>query len=155
MSSPDEHPWTLIEEMELSAQTGDLPNLQSQLARWEVEVADESVTQKDHLWIDPTVAKILDWGEMKSHTDKSESVYQLLTRLLVQAAGTNQVATVKYLIDKRGGSITPIIAQEALNGDAFDMLEVFLDYGWNINDEVRENLCPVLGCAILDKRKRR
>lgn len=48
MSSPGKHPRTLIEEMELSAQTGDLPKLQSQLARWEAEVADESVTQKDH-----------------------------------------------------------------------------------------------------------
>ena len=78
---------------------------------------------------------------MKDHTDKSPPVYELLTRLLVRAAGANQVATVKYIMVKRGVSITPMIAKKALNGNAFDVLEVFLDHGWNINNPAQENLC--------------
>ncbi|KAH8429701.1 uncharacterized protein LDX57_007373 [Aspergillus melleus] len=38
-----------------------------------------------------------------------------------------------------------MIAKKALNGNAFEVLEVFLDHGWNINDPAQENLCPTLG----------
>ncbi|PLB54005.1 ankyrin [Aspergillus steynii IBT 23096] len=146
MYSPGQHPRTLAEEMELSAQAGDLPKLQTQLARWEAEVADENVTPKDHLWIDPTIAEVRDWVKLRSHTDKSEPVYEFLTRLLVKAAEGNQVDTVKYMIDKRGVPIiTPAIARKAMTANAFDVLEVFLEHGWNINDPAQDFHVPILG----------
>lgn len=41
-----------MEEIEISASTGNVAALQKQLARWEAEVADESIIQKDHLPLD-------------------------------------------------------------------------------------------------------
>lgn len=143
MSKPDEHQFT--SKMEQSSQAGDLQKLQNQLAQWEAEFADESTTNKDHLWIDPSMTELRDWGALRSRTDKSEPVYLLLTRLLVRAARANQVATAKYLIDKRGVPITPVVAKQALNGDASDVLEMFLEHGWNINEPIMYNHCPVLG----------
>lgn len=51
MLSREEYLWTITEQIEQSVRIGDLPKLQTQLPRWETEVADERVTQKYYLWI--------------------------------------------------------------------------------------------------------
>ncbi|KAL3482063.1 ankyrin [Aspergillus californicus] len=129
MSRTGEHLRALTAEMEQSAHAGGLASLQSQLARWEASVPDENVTREEHLGIRLSTAEIEGQAEMRDRTDKSPAVYELLTHLLIQAAVANQVATVKYITEKRGAPITPM---------------VFLDNGWDINDPAQRYGCPVL-----------
>ncbi|KAL4745160.1 hypothetical protein BDW72DRAFT_187082 [Aspergillus terricola var. indicus] len=145
MSNPDNNEKTFTQEMQISAQTGNLALLKSQISRWEAEVADESIPQKDHLTFKLTMGEELESLEMKSRTGKHGAYQNLLNRLLVQAARTNQVAVVKYILDERRGSVTSMAVRRAMAASAFDVLEVFREHGWDVNDPAQDNLCPILG----------
>lgn len=102
-------PKTLLEEMQVSASTSNLGELQIQMAQLEAETTDKSNAQKGRLLIKPC-----HWDAVNVytalHTPHSrititiDPVYYLL---LIQAARSNQVTVIKHILDERKWFLPP------------------------------------------------
>lgn len=163
MPNSTDHERTLPQEMQITAQTGDLALLQTQLVQWESQVSapNQSTTttnqeqEQDNLSFKPTLTEQVERAYMADRTGKAGPLYDLLSRLLVQAARTNQAAVARYILGKRGGFVTPRAVRRGMAASAFDVLEVFREYGWQVNEPVLDGRCPILGWLKTKKEERK
>lgn len=136
---------SLLEDMKATAHNGDLAQLQCQLAEWDAEIID---SQKDSLWYRPTVLSEFEvFNEMnrpREETKRISTSWHISHELLVAASRGNQAAVVKFMVTERDCSITSGAVEQAMKAKAFHVLEVFLEHGWDINQPIRNNLCPIL-----------
>ncbi|KAJ5595419.1 ankyrin [Penicillium hispanicum] len=145
----DENPRrALLKVMELAAHIGDVAQLQGLLHTWETQTIDGALAiNKDKDWFEPTAMEQFEvFNELNrppDHTKLVHTSWYIFNRLLVAASRGNQVAVVSFLLD-RGVPITSSAVQKAIANDAFDVLEVFLGNGWDINQPIRNDLCPLL-----------
>lgn len=154
MPNPTNHERTLPQEMQITAQTGDLALLQTQLAQWESQVSAPNQEQEQHnLSFKPTLTEQVERAYMADRTGKAGPLYDLLSRLLVQAARTNQAAVARYILGERGGFVTPMAVRRGMAASAFDVLEVFRECGWQVNEPVQDGRCPILGWVKTTKNK--
>lgn len=146
----DEHPrQTLFREMQTAAHNGDLPQLHAQLTKWDTEVTDGvPATSKDHLWFEPTVVERLEvFDELNRPQENQKSIstsWYIFNRLLIAASRANQVDIVTFFLEQRGCPITSVAVQKAMATNSFDVLEVFLEHGWDINQPIQNNICTIL-----------
>lgn len=131
----------LLWEMMAAASNGDLTQLQTLLQTWETQNIDLEG------WFEPSVPEQFEilnqLNKPQQDTRLIQPNWYIFNRLLVTASRANQVAVVGFLL-RRGTAITSSAVQQAMANDAFDVLEIFLENGWNINQPIRNNLCPIL-----------
>ncbi|KAJ5128646.1 ankyrin [Penicillium atrosanguineum] len=145
--------------MQAAADIGDLAELQSLLRTWETQTVDGILAiSKDHEWFTPTVPEQFEiFNELNRAQQETKSIYTnwyIFNRLLNAASRSNQVAIVKFLLDQ-GCAITSSAVQKAMAKEAYDVLEVYLENGWNINQPIRNNLCPILREVVINETKTR
>ncbi|RJE18589.1 Ankyrin repeat protein [Aspergillus sclerotialis] len=134
-------PTQFFHEMENSAQEGHLDLLKKQLARWEAGIAGDSITQPDYLGFKPTPQDFENVERALGHSvmfdDHVELIYFMLGRLMKKASRGNSVDVVKYLMDERKSPVTFPAVLISLIAQSFDVLEVFLAHGWDINEPLK------------------
>ena len=67
-----------------------------------------------------------------------------LTPIVQRCIKDNTVSVVQDLL-RHGFCVSTSIARQAVKNHATDIIQVFLDNGWNINDPISETEPPVLG----------
>lgn len=118
-STPDQ----ILDELKASAEVGDLLRLKAALARW-----DDAAIEMGS--VSPNMA-----GVVQTQHETSKRIIAL-QGVLYRAAYCGHTEVVAYLRDSTGCSITTGAARAALFRSHWDVLQCFLERGWDIN-------CPV------------
>ncbi|KAJ5887728.1 hypothetical protein N7495_007769 [Penicillium taxi] len=159
MDTEPEHPRAiLLKEMQTAAQLGNLTQLQSLLQRWETELINGiPAIEQDQLWFKPGVNEQLElFNELNRPKEETKWVHNgqlLMNRVLVSASRGNQVAVAEFLLEEKGCPITSIAVQVAMMKRSFDVLESYLSHGWDINQPIRNNQCPILRQVVNDEER--
>ena len=100
--------------------------------------------------------------EVKEHLDcfysanpSMEDQKTALTPVIQQCIKDNNVALVRSIL-RHGFPISTSVARQAVEKGATDILQAYIDNGWDINDPISETEPPVLGylmCHILQACK--
>jgi hypothetical protein len=151
----DENPRKeLFRKMQATAKDGDLDQLQKHLATWDTGLTDDGApaTRRDHLWFKPLVSEQLEiFNELNRPPANTKQVctdWYILNRILIAASQGNKVEVVEYLLEHRRCPITSHAVQKAILANSFDVLEVFLAHGWDINQPIQNNICTILRLVI-------
>ncbi|OTB09215.1 hypothetical protein M426DRAFT_7229 [Hypoxylon sp. CI-4A] len=134
-------PKAVFEELKGYAARGDLHNLKEALeTRWDLleEFSDLS-------WFD---------GNMMDHFIRRNSLTgsnktTVLQRVLNTAAKEGHANIARHLLDRGYCVITPPAVRCAMGKESWDVLQVYLDHGWNINSSVEGgNTLPIIYFAV-------
>lgn len=122
----------ILDELKTCAASGDRPSLENALQKWD-SIADMSCF-------------IPNFAERMIQCREPMSVKTLaLHRVLNAAAKEGQAEVVVFLLDQRGCVITKIAVRLALVYKRWDVMQLFLERGWNINSPVEGgNTCSIL-----------
>ncbi|KAJ5371848.1 ankyrin [Penicillium concentricum] len=142
-----------------AARDGQLGELQNHFKTWDTERTEEGApaTSRDHLWFKPLVSEQLEiFNELnrpKENTKKIHTDWYIRNRILVEASQKNRVNVVEYLLEQRDCPITSRAVQRAMMGNSFDVLELFLSHGWDINQPIQNNICTILRQVVSNENR--
>ncbi|KAI1417086.1 ankyrin [Hypoxylon sp. FL1857] len=130
----------LFEELKSYAARGDLDRLKDALEnRWEPS------EETDMSWFDHNMMDRFLNLRGVLNSDKAMA----LQRVLSAAAKEGQVEVVKYLLDRGSCVITPPVIRWAFAKKRWDVLQVYLDRGWDINSPMEGgNTLPLINEMI-------
>lgn len=127
----------IFDELKASAEVGDLLRLKVALARWD----DAAIKMGS---VSPNMA-----GVVQTQHETSKGIIAL-QGVLYKAAYCGHTEVVTYLLDSTGCSITTGAVRAALFRSHWDVLQCFLERGWDINCPVQGgNTCPLLRYVLL------
>ncbi|KAE8150672.1 ankyrin repeat-containing domain protein [Aspergillus avenaceus] len=145
-----EHPRSVfLKDMEATAAAGDLDALLEQLEQWQSQIDEYGVPamQSDRAWYMPEPFTFHDVYESLGSRfgyDISVDTYSfVLNKLLVSAVTEHRVEVVEYLLKREECPLSMNAVVKAINRDFYDLLELFLAHGWDIDRP------PVLGGSSL------
>lgn len=125
-------PEEVLDELITCAASGDRPSLENALQKWD-SIADMS-------WFLPSIAE-----HFIQCRDRISVKTLALQRVLNAAAKEGHTEVVTFLLDQKGCIVTRIAARCALVYKQWDVMQLFLDRGWNINSPVEGgNTCSIL-----------
>ncbi|KAI0841136.1 ankyrin [Hypoxylon sp. FL0890] len=132
---------TLFGELKSYAAHGDLDRLRDALEnRWEPS------EETDMSWFNQNMMDRFLRIHRVLHSDKAV----VLQRVLNTAAQEGQVEVVKYLLDRGSCTITPPAIRWAFYKKHWDVLQVYLDRGWDINSPMEGgNTLPLINELIV------
>ncbi|KAI0152067.1 ankyrin [Hypoxylon sp. NC0597] len=130
----------LLGELQSYAAHGDLERLKNALEnRWEPS------EETDMSWLDLNMMEI--FYKLRGTITSEKSI--ALQRALNSAAKEGQVDVVKYLLDRGSCIITPPAIRYAFAMKRWDVLEAYLDRGWDINSPMEGgNTLPLINEMI-------
>ena len=144
--------------MQASAHEGNLPRLRTQLSQWQSQNINISISQEDSLDFKPSasereeVHKALNLpyppGPHREPED-IDPIYFMLNQLMIQAARKNQVKVIRYLLEEWQWPVSRVAIWRAMATYSFAVLELFQEFGWDINEPVSANQCSILRYAML------
>jgi hypothetical protein len=122
----------VFHELKASAASGDLLRLDDALQKWD--------SVDDLSWFIPNMSESLLQCEHPI-SDKALA----LQRVLNVAAEQGHTEIVAFLLDQKGCIVTRMAIKPALVRKQWDVMQLFLNRGWNINSPVEGgNTCSVL-----------
>ncbi|GAM40916.1 hypothetical protein TCE0_041f13639 [Talaromyces pinophilus] len=125
----------VFHELKASAASGDLLRLDDALQKWD--------SVDDLPWFIPNMSESLLQCEHPI-SDKALALQQVLN----VAAKQGHTEIVAFLLDQKGCIVTRMAIKPALVRKQWDVMQLFLDRGWNINSPVEGgNTCSVLNHA--------
>lgn len=69
----------------------------------------------------------------------------MLNRLMIQAARKDQVNVIQYLLEERWWPVSEVAVWRAMATYSLAVLELFQEFGWDINEPVSAYQCSILG----------
>lgn len=78
-----------------------------------------------------------------------DPIYFMLNQLMIQAVRKNQVNVIWYLLEEWQWPVSRVAIWRAMETYSFAVLELFQEFGWDINEPVSANQCSILRYAML------